>query len=363
MQKIKKIIDQLIASDRFSMDSLYEKVWPIFSSDTLLADSISSLNSHFSKTHYKKLACGILRHAFLIELVKLPKIETTKFRTRWYSQLQGDPRECSFSDCLKIAHDLIFTLTKSWLNNPKNLEALNLFLDYSILPYELPIDYIDRPIPTDTTIKIHRRGNITWIVNETVIRTLKLRQYLVNPQTSPDAEFFKKVINDKIKVKTYLTDRVLTGDNKTNREKRWEVHPRSVHFALRRVCIGIEYKLITQICAFQGFPESSRNILQQQGILPEEMEIYRCPITLDPLVFQDFKEELMNPTHGKSNFQVGHLNPLKLDDSNSITSGHTPENIAWISADGNRIQGNRSLEEVRTLLKRITHNYENEGLA
>lgn len=360
---MQEIIDQLIASDRFSMNSLYQQVWPILLNDSAIADSISSLRSNFSNSQYKQLAYGILRHAFLIELVKLPGIETTKFRTRWDSLLQGDSRECSFADCLKIAHDLVSTLAEGWLNNPQHLEGLNLFLGCNILPYELPIDYRDRPIATDTITKIHRRNNITWIVDETVIRTLKLRQYLANPQTSPDSEFFKKVINNKIKVKTYLTDRVLTGVHKTNREKRWEVHPRSVHFALRRVCIEIEYKLITQLCAFQGFPESSRNILQKQGILPEEMEIYRCPITLDPLVFQDFKQELMSPTHGKSNFQVGHLNPLKLDDPNSIASGHTPENIAWISADGNRIQGNMSLEEVRTLLKRITHNYENEGLA
>ena len=33
---------------------------------------------------------------FLIELVKVPKIETTKFRMRWFGQLEGDPRYCSF---------------------------------------------------------------------------------------------------------------------------------------------------------------------------------------------------------------------------------------------------------------------------
>ncbi|XGB38433.1 MAG: hypothetical protein LVT47_08325 [Cyanobacteria bacterium LVE1205-1] len=103
-------------------------------------------------------------------------------------------------------------------------------------------------------------------------------------------------------------------------------------------------------------------MLQEQEILPKTMEISRCPITLEPLVFQEFREELMNPTHGKSNFQVGHLNPLKLDDPNSLIAGHTAGNIAWISANGNRIQGSMSLEEVRDLLKRITHNYEDEGL-
>jgi hypothetical protein len=127
--------------------------------------------------------------------------------------------------------------------------------------------------------------------------------------------------------------------------------------------VAIEYELITQLCAFKGFPENFREMLQEQEILPKTMEVSRCPITLEPLVFQEFREELMNPTHGKSNFQVGHLNPLKLDDPNSLIAGHTAGNIAWISANGNRIQGSMSLEEVRDLLKRITHNYEDEGLA
>ena len=130
----------------------------------------------------------------------------------------------------------ISTLTNVWLNKSENFEALTLFLEHTILPYKLPIDYVERPAINDTVTRIHRRGNVAWIVDENVIRTLKLRQYLTNPQTSPDAEFFKKVIDEKIKIKTYLTDRVQTGLYKTNREKRWEVHPRSVHFAFRRVC-------------------------------------------------------------------------------------------------------------------------------
>lgn len=360
---MQEIIESFIALDRFSMNGFYNHVWEIFSANEILSDGISILKDNFSKKKCKQLACGILRHAFLIELVKIPGIETTKFRTRWYSQLSGDPRECSFEECLEIAQNLILTLVNSWLNESENVEALTLFLEYGILPYELPIDYLERPAVHDAIARIHRMGNVEWIVNENVVRTLKLRQYLTNPQTSPDAEFFKKVINDKIKIKTYLTDRVLTGSHKTNREKRWEVHPRSVHFSLRRVCIAIEYELITQLCAFEGFPENFREMLQEQEILPQTMEISRCPITLEPLSFQDFRQELMNPTHGKSNFQVGHLNPLKLDDPSNIAAGHTPENIAWISANGNRIQGSMSLEEVRNLLKQITHNYENEGLA
>lgn len=343
------------------MKALYESIWLMFVADKKIAHRLNILESKLGKKQYKQLACGILRHSFLIELVELPGVETTKFRTRWCSQLKGDQRECSFSECLEIAQDLVLSLTDDWLDNPENLEALNLFFDYAILPYELPIDYIERPITGDKATRIHRKDNVAWIVDENVMRTLKLRQYLTNPETSPNAKFFKKVIDDKIKVKTYLTDRVLTGVHKTNREKRWEAHPHSVHFALRRVCMAIEYELITQLCAFDGFPKRSKKMLQKQGILPQEMKTFRCPITLEPLIFNEFQKELMNPTHGKSNFHVGHLNPLKLDDPSSIISGHIPGNTSWISLDGNRIQGNLSLEEVRKLLKRIIKNYQDEG--
>jgi hypothetical protein len=359
---MQEIIENLTAVDRFNMNTVYDVVWSIFASDQKISDSVNVLQSRFSKKKYKQLAFGILRSAFLIELVKVPGIESTKFRTRWYSQLSGDPRECSFEECLGIAQNLLLTLTNSWLNESANCEALILFLENSILPYELPIDYIERPAIHDTVTRIHRIGNLDWSLDDNIVRTLKLRQYLTNPQTSPDAEFFKKVIDEKIKIKTYLTDRVLTGEHKTNREKRWEVNPRSVHFALRQVCMEIEYELITQLCAFQGFPEKFQAMLQKEKILPQNMEMSRCPITLEPLVFQEFKEELLNPTHGKSNFQVGHLNPLKLDEPSSLFAGHTAQNIAWISANGNRIQGSMSIEEVRSLLKKIAHNYENASL-
>lgn len=359
---MQEIIDRLLESERFSMNSLYSDAWHNFAAIDVISDNLKILNESLSKSKYKKIACGILRHAFLIELVKFPGIETSKFRSRWYSQLTRDQRECHFEDCLEIAQDLVIQLTNEWLNDPQKIEILNLFLDNSILPYELPIDYSERPAIDDTNAKIHRRGNIAWTIDKNIVKTLKLRQYIINPETSPDADLFKKVINDKIKIKTYLTDRVLTGVHKTNREKRWEVHPHSVHFAFRRVCMAIEYELIVQLCGFQGFPETFREMLQNQGILPEYTEISRCPITLEPLIFDDFKDELINPTHGKSNFQVGHLNPLKLDNYESAASGHTPANISWISADGNRIQGSKSLGETRSMLKRITHNYENEEL-
>lgn len=348
-EKIEAFVD--VESD-FSMVQMSLTIWPHI--EKIIGESsILTLQNLFGPKNYKKLAYAILRNAFLIELVKLPAIETTKFRVRWYPQLEGDPRFCSFEECLEIALRLLNGLP-AWLSDEKNSAALNLAFECGLLPYEVPIDYLKRVAHNG---RIHEIDNVVWYCDDLVLRTLKLRKYLLDARQSPDLKFFKQVLIDKIKVKTYLTDRVLTGVNKTNREKRWETHPESVHFAERRICMAIEYALVTQIFGFEGFPKKFTYQLQQENILPPALPKALCPITGDTLSYESFKAELLNPTHGKSDFQVGHLNPLKLGDDSSQAAGHTAANISWISADGNRIQGSLSLSDVRVLIKRIADNY------
>lgn len=357
---MKGIIERFVDVERFWMRSLHEAVWPLIERLPSVTSLLPLLRDRLGNL-YQNIGQLILRNVFLIELVKVPAIETTKIRTRWHSQLEGDQRWASFDECLAMADDLLTGLADGWLDTPEHEESLRLFSAFGLLPYEGPLDYQFRPAPTDSQTRIHRRGNLVWMSTDTMLRTLKLRQYLTAATTSPDATFFRRVLNDKIKVKTYLTDRALTGLHKTNREKRWEVPPQSVQFADRRTCVAIEYTLVTQLCAFEGFPDNFRQMLQAQNILPQQLETFRCPITLDPMSFSAFRSELMNPTHGKSNFQVGHLNPLKLNDPAGVASGHTADNISWISADGNRVQGSLSLADVRALLRRIASNYEAKG--
>lgn len=342
------------------MSRLCDTAWKLVEADGLMSECIPALKQKLGE-NYGDLCCAILRHVFLIELVKIPKIESTKFRVRWCEQLQGDQRKCPFSECVEIAAQLLADLD-SWLNTPANMELLRLFFRNRLFAYEMPLDYRDVPGRGDDATRIHRFGNLEWVYDETMARTLKLRQFLRDPQTSPDAEFFRRALESKIQVKTYLTDRALTGPYKTNREKRWEAHPHSVQFATRRSAMKIEYVLITQLCAFEGFPASSKNVLLQQGILPEEIKTIRCPVTQEPMSFPLFRDALINPQHGKSEFQIGHLNPLKLDQAGNGTAGHTADNISWISEDGNRIQGSLSLESVRGLLQKIATNYEQLGL-
>lgn len=349
-------IEQIVEIDgNFSMSQLADAVWPLIEDQPAIAAVAEQLKASLGN-NYRKLTYSILRNAFLIELVKVPKIETTKFRVRWFNQLNDDPRYCSFDECLLIAQDLLSTLP-AWLANPSHAECMTLSFSNGMVPYEAPLDYASRFTQQN---RLHQRGNLIWLYDDLVLRTLKLRKYLRDEATSPDRQFFRAVLSDKIKVKTYLTDRVLTGEHKTNREKRWETHPNSVHFAERRVCMAIEYALVTQICAFDGFPAASLSQLQEANILPQNLPTALCPITGDTLSYEAFRNELLNPTHGKSDFQVGHLNPLKLGNDGG-SAGHTSDNISWISADGNRIQGSLSLDDVRILIQRISENYDRHG--
>jgi hypothetical protein len=357
---MKGAIEAVLAAPRFNMNALYGAVWSLIENDLAFAPALQVIEQILSEREYKRLANAILRNAFLIEPM-LTRGGATKMTYRWLTALEGDQRYCSFGECLAIAENLINVLAGGWLDNPDYLETLQLSLNHQMISHESCFDYITLIERNDIVTRIHRIGNLGWIYSPTTIRTLKLRQFLTNPETSPDSVFFKKVLDDKIKIKAYLTDRVQTGEHQTNREKRWETHPHSVHFATRQMGIAIEYKLVTQICSFDGFPEASREALQAQNVLPEELEIFRCPVTLDPLSFTQFREELINPVHGRSSFQVAHLNPLKLGDPDEAR-GHMAENISWMSADGNRIQGSMSLTHIRALLRRIAGNYEELGL-
>jgi hypothetical protein len=352
-ERIEKIVD---GKTDFHMLQLASGVWPLIEARPRVIPVVQPLRAALG-INYAKLANSILRNTFLIELVRVPKIETTKFRVRWFNQLDNDPRYCAFEECLQIAEDLVASLP-AWIDTEAHAEALALSFEHGLIPYEAPLDYRQRLTQTG---RLHERGNLTWFYDDLILQTLRLRKYLTEPSTSPDYKFFRQVLSDKIKVKTYLTDRVLTGGHKTNREKRWETHPKSVHFAERRTCMAVEYALVTQICAFEGFPATAVQQLQQAKILPFPLSTALCPITGDALSYDAFRNELLSPKHGKSDFQVGHLNPLKLEVASSSAAGHSASNISWISADGNRMQGSLSLSDVRSLIKRIAENYERHG--
>jgi hypothetical protein len=357
--RMKATLEKLVDVDRFSMPQLATALTPLFAKDEEVAGALGDIENALGARDFNQFLRCVVRNVFLIELVKTPAIETTKFRVRWYSQLDDDPRHCSFDDCLKIARLIIRETADVWIKNKDLLAALKLFFEHSQLPYEAPIDYITRD-----QASIHRVGNVALTRDPVILPTLKLRAYLAGVKNNEHVEVLKRALENKIRVKTYLTDRALTGAHKTNREKRWEAHPASVQFSTRTECLRIEHLLLVQLCGFDGFPEAMIDELRKQEILKEEIMLYRCPVTQIPMSYEKFKDAILNPQHGTSNFQVGHLNPLKLEmDAKDLPYefGHHSANIGWISSDGNRIQGSLGIKETRNLLRTIAKNYEESG--
>lgn len=345
-----------IANERFSLRTVYKHLARIEASEAPL-EVFKRLGERLGPATADATLQGLLRAVFFIELVKVPKIDSTKFALRWADSLEssGDPRFSSYEECLSLFETLAERLDSA-LVEESNGEMLRAFNRHHLLPYEIPLDYSQRRLVG----RMHVADNLMWAWDDLARRVVGLRAFLLDPKTNPQAAVFSATY-DKIKVKTYLTDRVLTGDFKTNREKRWEIHPASVHFALRRECWDIEATLIRQICHFDGFPEEVAQGLEAAGLIEWGARPFRCPVTLEPLHFGEFLREITTPTSGKSSFQVGHLNPLKAL-SGEAASGHAARNISWISSEGNRIQGALSLEQTRDLIRRIADNYRATGL-
>lgn len=339
---IKAILDRAVDSARFSINNCIDIESSISGeAETLITSIRRKLTASNEYTAFKR---SIIRNSFLIEPVN-DEVTSTKVEVHWSDHLCDDVRFASYDTCYAIFLKLLRKI-----NNLTNDDFLLLkgFFNNTVVAHEMPIDYINR-----FANPIHTPENVDLFLDEDVKRCIAMRKFIRNPKENPAAHVFQTILSDKIKVKTYLTDRALTGAYKTNREKRWEAHPNSVQYALRRDCMKIETKLLIQVATFEGCYHELVTNLQGKGLLPTQFMYCKCPITGDNIQYLDFENDVLHPTHGKSKFQVGHLNPLKAQDAEGEANGHTADNISWISEDGNRIQGSLSIEEVNDLLRRI----------
>jgi len=336
----------------FSMPQMVEQLLTL---DDGLSQEARFLAQALGERPARHVLHGLLRASFLIETV-LVRGGATKMTVRWSPGLAADVRFASFEESSHIFAALLEKLHTDLNDEAKRLLLIG-FAAHKLVSYELPVDYRQRP----ADVPIHRLDNIGWDWSDLPARVIALRRVLRTATHNPYAAVFVQVYG-KIAVKTYLTDRAQTGDHQTNREKRWEAHPGSFQYALRRNCWSVEAALINQICHFAEFPPDLYALLVQANVLQDIPTPYRCPITLDLLSFSEFRDEVMNPRHGRARFQAGHLNPLRGVGASS-DEGHTAANIGWVTADGNRIQGYLSLDETRALLARIAENYRRNGLA
>lgn len=348
LKQLKAVFDKAVKAERFSESNLFEQTGSLRAWQPVLRLNVE-LEKLLTPAEVETVHRRMTRAIYFIELVK-NDITSTKYDVRWASRFaSNDPRKVSFEECCAIHGSLCREFT-ALLRNPDFQAELKLVVAWGLSPHEFPLDYKSKE-----SVPIHSVQNLCLLRERDYLRLLKIRQALLDSKLNPDFQLFAHIL-DKVRVKSYLTDRALTGDFKTNREKRWEAHPESPQFAFRRDCLAVELELIDQLIRFNSFPGGTIRYLQSVGLAGQVSKVARCPVTLDPLDFELLAQEVTDPTHGKSAYQVGHMNPLKAGDSEEFR--HHRANISWITEDGNRIQGHLTLKETRELLLRISRNYD-----
>ncbi len=249
-----------------------------------------------------------------------------------------DPRAATFDECARVFTKCC-NMVADHVAQDSSLKAL--IQDVNRLhrvPYEFPLSYLN---PDQNPV--HQSANLRWIVNDDLQWLLKARRILRNAsgKTGPQ---IREIEKSKFQVKLYKTDRALTGKDKTNRARRWEVLAGDFQHSPLEECWSAERKLTTDLVNFQGFPPTLKAQFIQQGLIEPDAPLTLCPVTFELLSFNDLAEAVLNTTIGKSEYQIGHLHPLKREGK------HDGANICWQSADGNRIQGDLTIEETYCLL-------------
>jgi hypothetical protein len=210
---LRSVFDEEMSKARFSMRNLSGTAADALAGSPAFRDFLSvtaALGDRIGTYAFR----AALRAAFLIELVK-EDVKTTKFAVRWTSRLDpDDPRYASFDVSYEVFEHLMNLLSQA-VRNRTGQELLNLLSNNHQLPYEVPIDYIERRVLSP----LHRAENLGWIEGDLPERVLRLRALLLDRETNPQAPFFAAAY-EKVRVKSYLTDRAQTGKYKTNREKR-----------------------------------------------------------------------------------------------------------------------------------------------
>jgi hypothetical protein len=195
----------------------------------------------------------------------------------------------------------------------------------------------------------HRPGNLAWTRTPTDL--VALRALLA-------ANGVPKKLLGKVQVKAHATDKVTMPPHFSNRDYRWATWVNSGQFAARTECYAVELELLSQILEFEGAPiidAARRTEVEQHLGRPLAIGARRCLITGVPMKYADFIVATTNPAAGKSPYHVGHLSPL--------TRGgkHEQSNVVWMTEQGNRIQGNDTLDEIVSLLKIAAQYHVNQG--
>lgn len=341
------------ARSKFSLDPAFQAL--MAGAHAYPSDPLSVLLEHLRRLvpdhrMFRWMICDAMRFAFLIELTNI-RVSSTKKKTRWIavptspnsSASYGatppfdpaeDPRASSYAECYQIFNDVLALLL-----NDLAFRTTALTLAGRNGEWTYPLTY-----EVEDASHVHissniRRANLTdldWL--------LKVEGILIRSPSRGAAAVLDMDTVRKIRTKAYRTDRAQTGSTQTNRAKRWEASFGDYQYANVESCWSVERSLLESLIDFDGFPASARAALAMQGLVSPTFEVQRCPVTLQVHSFADFCAQM---SIGRSDFHVGHLHPLKAGGK------HVGSNVAWLSRDGNRIQGDLSLAAAHQLIRTI----------
>ena len=305
----------------------------------------------------------------------------TPFFNRWDTDPQtshlttADPRHASEEKCERVYETLLallletheiskltpqaLALVKQALGRPFQPQSLvcihtgqaisgndiKLALGYTTLglgTYEIPTSY---QVELNAGGR-HEHTNVGWMKPLHVNHALRDTLLLHLAQFGVPKNRYKNAL-EKIMVKSYCTDKRTMPPHFSNRDVRWATWPDSTQYASHYQCAMIELELMAQLYEFADAPmlddEIASTVTEVRGqpILPGARQCFVVGLDLS---YQDYVQAAINPKGGKSAYHVGHIIPL--------TRGgkHNWENIAWMSDDGNRIQGNDTLGEIEAKL-------------
>src|SRR5581483_9949712 len=98
---LKEALEEAVAKERFDMHALSLKAISALGGSSA-SKRYFNIATHLSQKVSNYVLDSLLRASFLIEIVKTPKIETTKMEVHWTNRLDnGDPRYASYEDCLQ----------------------------------------------------------------------------------------------------------------------------------------------------------------------------------------------------------------------------------------------------------------------
>ena len=158
---------------------------------------------------------------------------------------------------------------------------------------------------------------------------------------------------DAIATRALRSQRRQTGQFQSNRASRWRLEPADPQYGTEIDCKIILIRLYGMMMEFRNAPllsEETKSLLTRYLGKEPEAGAYRDPLTRESLDYAQMKAQVEDPTHGVSDFHLGHDNP-------QTTPKHSAENISWRSSRSNLLQGDLTLPQARAKFVELIARY------